>query len=146
MNAWPPPIPRSRQSISLQISISVLCLGAALACSAGSDRGAGEETAARVVQIYEVRGQVTRLPEPGRDAVSIRHERIPDFIDMDGRVVSMDSMAMPFPLASGLDLAGIESGDKVRFTLEVEWEDDDLPYRITEIEKLPAGTALDWRE
>lgn len=145
MNARVFSTPAVRRWLVLLIPISTLVLCSALACSGRSGNGASSGTATSAIQTYEVRGQVTRLPEPGREALSIRHEAIPDFVDMDGKVVSMDSMAMPFPLASGLDLADIESGDKVRFTLEVEWEDDDLPYRITEIEKLPADTALDWR-
>jgi hypothetical protein len=54
----------------------------------------------------------------------------------------MDSMTMPFPLAEGVELDGVEPGDKVGFTLEVEWEGDP-PYRITTLEELGAETVLD---
>jgi hypothetical protein len=89
-----------------------------------------------------VRGEVTRLPSAAEPALFVRHEAIPGFVDMDGEVVAMESMTMPFPLAAGVALAGIAPGDRVRFTLEVEWEGDP-PYRITRVEKLAAGTVLD---
>jgi len=107
-------------------------------CAGRGDEGEGEP----VVQRYEVRGEVTRLPSTGADALYVRHEAIPGFVDMDGEVVGMESMAMPFPLAEEVALDGVEVGDKVRFTLEVEWEGDP-PYRITRIEELGAETVLD---
>lgn len=135
---------RPARPLTLLAAMTVLCLGLATACSGGVREGAGEEAIAPAVQTYQVRGQVIGLPEAGREAITIRHEPIPEFVGFDGEVEGMESMAMPFPLGDGLDPSGIESGDKVRFTLEVEWEDDDLPYRITRIERLPAETALDW--
>jgi hypothetical protein len=85
---------------------------------------------------------VTRLPSAAEPALYVRHEAVPGFVDMDGEVVGMDSMTMPFPLAEGVGLEGVAPGDRVRFTLEVEWEGDP-PYRITRIEELAAGTELD---
>lgn len=120
--------------------VLVLLPLAAAACSGGAP-SEGERTAP-AVQRYEVRGEVTRLPSAAENALFVRHEAIPGFVDVDGEVVGMDSMAMPFPLAGGVELAGVEAGDKVRFTLEVEWEGDP-PYRITRVEELPAATALD---
>jgi hypothetical protein len=120
------------------------CLGvlpSMAACSGGAERAAREEGAA-AVQRYEVRGEVTRLPSAAEPALFVRHEAVPEFVDMDGEVVGMDSMTMPFPLSEGVGLDGVEPGDKVRFTLEVEWEGDP-PYRITRVEELAAGTALD---
>lgn len=104
----------------------------------GAD-GAGD------VQVYEVRGQVTALPDPS-DPLSnlrLRHEAVADFVGMDGEVVGMESMNMPFPVAEGLSLEGLEVGDPVTFTLEVDW-DGDPAYRVTRIERLPEGTELDW--
>jgi Cu/Ag efflux protein CusF len=116
----------------------VVVVGSLAACSDGV-RGEGE----RAVQRYEMRGEVTRLPSAGMEAVDVRHEAVPGFVDMDGQAVGMTSMTMPFPLGDGVELDGIEPGDKVDFTLEVEW-DGDPPYRIIRIEKLPADTMLDF--
>jgi Cu/Ag efflux protein CusF len=123
-------------------SVFLLLPLAVAACSGSVQQGAGTGEASPAVQRYEVRGEVTRLPSPAADALFVRHEAIPEFVDMDGEAAAMESMTMPFPLADGVDLAGIEPGDKVRFTLEVEWEGDP-PYRITRVEELPAATALD---
>ena len=123
-------------------SVFLLLPLAGAACSGSVQQGAGAGEASPAVQRYEVRGEVNRLPAASADALFVRHEAIPGFVDMDGEVVGMDSMTMPFPLADGVDLAGIQPGDKVRFTLEVEWEGDP-PYRITRVEELPAATALD---
>jgi len=109
-------------------------------CAEGGREGDAEAEAA--VQRYEVRGEVTRLPSAGVDALSVRHEAIPGFVGIDGEVVGMESMTMPFPLAEGVAPDGLEVGDKVGFTLEVEWEGDP-PYRITRIEALGAETVLD---
>lgn len=103
---------------------------------------AAGEPGVPAIQRYEARGVVSRLPSESAPALYVRHETIPDFVGYDGEVSAMESMTMPFPLAGGIDLAGIEPGDKVAFTLEVEWESDD-PYRISRIEELPPGTPLD---
>lgn len=120
----------------------VACLALPLlGLAAGCGGGGGE------VARYESRGVVVAVPDPGDELTNlrIRHEAIDDFRSIDGEVVGMDSMTMPFPLAEGVTLAGIEVGDPVAFTLEVEW-DGDLPYRISRIEELPAGTELEWRD
>ena len=94
-----------------------------------------------------MRGQVTALPDPS-DPLSnlrLRHEAVDDFVGMDGEVVGMDSMNMPFPVAEGLSLEGLEVGDPVVFTLEVDW-DGDPAYQVTRIERLPEGTELIWDE
>jgi hypothetical protein len=121
--------------------LAVLCL-VAVAC-AGT---APEETEpASDVHVYEVRGQVTAVPDPA-DPLSnlrVRHEAIPHFVSIDGEVVGMDSMNMPFPVAEGLDLSGIAVGDKVHMTFEVEWEGD-VPYQATQLEKLPEDAELDF--
>ena len=72
----------------------------------------------------------------------MRHEAMPGFVGIDGEVVGMESMTMPFPVGEGVELDGVEVGDKVGFTLEVEWEGDP-PYRITRVEELGAETVLD---
>jgi Cu/Ag efflux protein CusF len=118
----------------------LLLAGSHAACSGGEE---GDGAAAEVtVQRYEVRGEVTRLPSPPADALYLRHEAIAGFVGIDGEVVGMDSMTMPFPVGEGVELDGVEVGDKVGFTLEVEWEGDP-PYRITGVEELGAETVLD---
>lgn len=124
---------------ALRCLLALPFLVAPLAACSGSEE---EERGEVVVQRYEVQGEVTRLPSPGAEALYVRHEAIPGFVDMDGDVVGMESMAMPFPLAEGVALDGVEVGDKVEFTLEVEWEGDP-PYRITRVEELGAETLLD---
>lgn len=136
---------------SFPIVLTLLC-GLVAACGPGGERGATGAaargpSAAPVVQTYLVRGEVTALPD--RDdpttALYIHHEAIDEFTDIDGDVVGMNAMTMPFPLAEGVSLAGVAPGDKVRFTLEVEWEGDP-PYRLGAIEKLPADSELEYRK
>jgi Cu/Ag efflux protein CusF len=134
----------SRSSIPCELLLALVAIVTLGACSPKPEATVTGEPAeaAPAVQRYEARGVVSRLPTESAPALYVRHETIPDFVGMDGEVVGMDSMTMPFPLADGVDLAGIEPGDKVAFTLEVEWEGD-LPYRISRIEELPPDTALD---
>lgn len=112
-----------------------LCIGLTVAgCAAAPERGA--EPAASV-QTYNGAGEVVYLPSESVPALTVRHQAIDDFVDIDGEVVGMPAMTMPFPLADGVSLEGIEEGDAVRFTLEVEWSGDP-PYRIARIEKVEA--------
>jgi Cu/Ag efflux protein CusF len=122
------------------LAAAALALGA---CAGGG----GAAPAAGDVDIYETRGVVVRVPDPADPLsnLAIRHEAIDDFRSIDGEVVGMGSMSMPFPLADGVELGAIAPGDKVAFTLEVEWEGEP-PYRVSRIEKLPAETELDFRE
>lgn len=110
--------------------------------AAAQDEGGGD---GGDVQVYETRGQVTALPDPADPLTNlrIRHEPIHDFVSIDGEVVGMNSMNMPFPVAEGVGLEGIEVGDPVSFTLEVDW-DGDPAYQVTRIEALPEGTELTW--
>ncbi|HXU33147.1 MAG TPA: copper-binding protein [Thermoanaerobaculia bacterium] len=97
------------------------------------------------VQHYQVRAEVMQLPERPNGDLLIRHEAIDGFADRDGKKVGMDPMSMPFPVAEGLSLAGFQTGDVVRCTLEVDWQQRS-PVKIAAIEKLPAGTKLTFRE
>lgn len=92
--------------------------------------------------VYHARGVVERLPQAdGPDkALYIHHEPIPGYRDETGAVVGMGSMTMPFPLARGVATAGLAPGDSVAFTFVVTWKPRS-GYEITEISKLPAGTA-----
>lgn len=122
------------------------------ACTPGTGQGPGrasgspESAVEGPVHTYQVRGEIAALPmadDPSTE-LTIRHEAIDDFTDIDGDVVGMSSMTMPFPLAAGVSLAGLAVGDRVAFTLEIEWQGNP-PYRITRIDKLPPDTALEFR-
>ena len=95
---------------------------------------------ASVSMTYYVRGIVIELPSEGRDLV-IRHESIPEFSNIKGEIVGMNSMQMSFPLGAEASLEGIAVGDKVQFTLEVDW---DPSYFIVEISTLSPETELDF--
>jgi len=99
-------------------------------------------------QTYSTRGEVASLVEAGSPASEfrIRHEAIDHFVDMHGEVVGMSSHAMTFPyVAPGVEVDGLQVGDKVGFTFEVRW-DADPRWIITELGVLDAGTALDFRK
>ena len=53
----------------------------------------------------------------------------------------MHAMTMPFTAAEGLDLSGLEEGDKIAFELEVDWRAS-RPGVVTSLEKLPPETEL----
>ncbi len=94
---------------------------------------------------YSVRGLVRQLPEPNRRGreLSVWHEAIAEFKDMDGEIVGMESMTMGFPLAEDELAAGLAVGDRIRIDFDVSW-DAGNPLTITAIEKLPAETRLDF--
>lgn len=140
----------------LALTLLVLPLALLAGCG-GADEGTAPETAEAPaeatetaetdddgVRRYEVRGEVTAVPDPD-DPLSnlvIRHEAIDDFESFEGEVVGMSSMSMPFPVAGDVDLEGVEVGDKVDFTLVVDWEGDPA-YQVVRMEELPADTELE---
>lgn len=102
-------------------------------------------------QIYTVRGIIRSLKDPARpnSELQIHHEEIPEFVNGAGEASGMHAMTMPFPsVAPGVSMAGIEVGDKVRFTFGVVWTPVQGTTRrvpawtITQVEELPADTAL----
>jgi len=110
--------------------------------------GCGREDSASapaVVHSYDVRGVVRQLPRPEapQPELWIHHESIPGFVDINGEAKGMESMTMPFIPAQGLSLDGLAVGDKVSFTLEVDW-DATPPASVTTIDTLPADTLLEW--
>ncbi|HLE84119.1 MAG TPA: copper-binding protein [Thermoanaerobaculia bacterium] len=138
-----------RRPTPLFPALAVLALAAALTAGCGADEpggGARAEPATPPDGTYTVRAEVVALPDPKRTddrQLRVRHEAVPDFVGFEGEVVGMASMAMPFPLAEGVELEGIEAGDPVEMTFEVRWEGA-APLRIVGLRELPAGTELDF--
>ena len=93
--------------------------------------------------VYLVRGVIrqVRQADDGKTQLSVLHEAIPDFVGIDGDVVGMKSMTMPFTVASSVDLTGYQPGSRVQFELAVDWNRTD-PALITTIEILPDDTVL----
>jgi Cu/Ag efflux protein CusF len=92
---------------------------------------------------YTVRGVIKSLPTPGRSEVMfLHHEAVPTFVNREGKQSGMMSMSMPFGVASGVSLAGLEPGDKVELTFAVRW-DRNPATQVTAIRELPADTALE---
>jgi Cu/Ag efflux protein CusF len=96
------------------------------------------------VQRYTVRGEVVRLPDPGRPGpeIAVRHEAIPGFVDRTGAVVGMHAMVMPFAVGPEVPLAGLAPGDKVELRFAVDWQK--VAFWVEAIQKLPATTPLDF--
>jgi len=96
------------------------------------------------VQRYTVRGEVVRLPEPGKPApeIAVRHEAIPGFVDRTGAVVGMHAMVMPFAVGPDLPLGGLAPGDKVELRFAVDW--GRVAFWVEGLQKLPATTPLDF--
>ncbi len=93
--------------------------------------------------VYAARGVIRQIRQvgDGKTQISILHEAIPDFIGIDGDVVGMKSMTMPFTVANTVHLTGFEPGSRVRFELAVDWHRRD-PALITSIETLPDDVLL----
>ncbi len=90
--------------------------------------------------VYWARGLVVALPVDG-GGITLKHEAIPTFLSVKGEMVGMKPMQMPFPLGEGVSIEGIEVGDKVEFTFEVDW---DPGFFILSISALPQETELDF--
>ena len=95
---------------------------------------------------YTVRALVVQTPDATNPAsgLYLYHEPIDDWVGRDGKRDGMDTMAMPFPVASGVPLAGVKANDKVEVTLHVDWTAD-RALEITALRKLPADTRLVFR-
>ncbi len=102
--------------------------------------GDGPSTTARS---YTVRGAVRSLPQPDDPASSfqLHHEAIPEFVGIDGDVVGMTPMTMPFPVQPGQLPAGLTVGDPVEMTFRVDWEGSPA-IEVVEIKTLPPETVL----
>lgn len=123
----------------------LVALGAAVGCRPGAG-DAPPASGSVAGDVYLLRGEVVGLPHPDdpTSAFVLHHEAIDDFKGFEGEVWGMDAMTMPFRLAQGVSLAGIETGDKVEARLVVDWEGDP-PQQITELHELPADTELTFR-
>ncbi len=120
-------------------------LAVALVLAAAAVAGCSPPPPAGEVHRYTVRGEVAALPRPGQPGseLLIHHETVPKFVDSGGQTVVMESMTMPFPLADGVSLGGIDRGDKVEMTFEVRWNGAP-PLQVTAIRELPPDTRLDF--
>ncbi len=136
----------SPRGLLVALSLPGLLVLAALGGCPGTSGDSAGDAAASELRVYPVRGLLRSLPEPEseRPEILVRHEAIDDFVGINGEVVGMDSMSMPFPLAPGLDLSGVAPGDKVLLRLEVDWAADE-PARVTAIEKLDPESELEFR-
>lgn len=125
---------------TLLAAFAILLSLAGCAGKEGSDSQGGGHT-------YTVRGQVTQLPDPASpgSGLYVSHEAIDNYVARSGEVEGMDPMNMPFPVADGVSLDGIQPTDVVEFDLHVDWQSEETPVEITRIRELPAGTKLDFR-
>jgi hypothetical protein len=123
--------------------LGALMIASLAACG---PREAPESGGQKSGHTYQVRGQVTQLPDPANpgSGLSLQHEAVDDFVDREGKTVGMDPMNMPFPVAAGVSLEGIAPADYVEFDLHVDWQADS-PVAITRIRKLPPDTRLVFR-
>ena len=124
---------------TIQPNLILACAVIILAAATGCGPKAGTETGGHD---YTVRGQVTRPPDAS--GLHIYHEAIDDFVGRSGKVEGMDTMLMPFPVAQGVPLEGIQANDKVEVKLHVDWASEN-PVEIREIRELPPGTKLEFR-
>ena len=95
-------------------------------------------------EVYRVRGVIESLPDASDPTSGLRvhHEAIPTFVGADGRMVGMGAMTMPFTPAAGVSLDGLGVGDKVAFTLRMNFVDNRA--EVAEFSKLPDDTQLEF--
>ncbi|MEM8996610.1 MAG: copper-binding protein [Acidobacteriota bacterium] len=129
------PLPRPPY-VQRTLGAAALALGL---LAAGCEAPAPEDIPATA---YETRGIIRQLPSgaPGSE-LFIHHEPIPDFVSMEGEVVGMGAMTMSFPVADATELEALAVGDRVSFSLIVDW-DGSPPIAIGDFTVLPDGTAL----
>jgi Cu/Ag efflux protein CusF len=133
----------------LQAATFVLVVAVvSVACGAPADDTGAQataETSQPAGDGYTVRGVVIEIQDADQAEARLRiqHEAIPDFKGMDGKAWEggMESMTMIFAVAEGVSLDGVSAGNKLEFTLVMDWEKNPNQW-ITEIVKLPAETEL----
>lgn len=74
------------------------------------------------------------MPKEGQQSreLLIKHEPIPDYRDMNGEVVGMHGMTMPFYLDEGVKIDGLKSGEQVSFELS-QWRKPVFKELVTSI-------------
>lgn len=140
---------------ALFLMTSLALAGLTVACGAPPEAAPSEPAANDAVaagteegpDVYHIRGEVITVPVAGdaQSTLSIHHQAIDDYKGIGGEIWGMDSMTMPFEVAEDVDLAGIAPGDKIAFTLEVDWFGD-TPQQITAIEKLDPAAEIEFRK
>jgi len=111
-----------------------------LGCGGGEKQAAPKGPDA----VYEVRGEIARLPDPSSPDIWIRHESIPGFRNATGDIVGMDSMTMPFGVGDDSALDQLAVGDRIAFRLEIDWEANGSPSQVVDVHKLEPGTRLEF--
>ena len=112
----PVAVPGSRAFATgtLGVAVAVAALLVLAACGAEQEPNGKRYDVDGVVRGIDRSGETTRL--------TIEHEAIPDFVDIDGQVVGMDAMTMTMSVWSGASVpATLIVGDAVRFRLDVDW-------------------------
>lgn len=129
------------RSLALPVLVC-LALAPLVACSSDPPSPEAEATA----DVYSTRGVVRALPDPAKPGseLQIRHEELPEFKSIDGEVVGMKSMTMPFPIDASM-LDGVAVGDRVSFDFEVRWTGSP-PMEVTRLEVLPPETRLEFEQ
>jgi hypothetical protein len=115
----------------------------ALACAVILTMAAGCGQKSTKGRDYTLRAQVVQPPDAAT-GLYIYHEAVDDWVSRDGKMDGMDPMAMPFPVAKGVSLEGIQANDKVEVKLHVDWNAD-RPVEITQVRELPPDTKLVFR-
>ncbi len=126
---------------SILAAVVVLAGWTMLGCQA--DQGANDESLQQVVDaptIYLVRGVVRFV---GEDSLQVRHEAIPEFRDVDGETVGMMAMTMDFALGEGVEVEGIQPGDKVALQLAIDLDSERMAW-IESLEVLAEDTQLEF--
>ncbi|MFG0305271.1 MAG: hypothetical protein ACF8Q5_03550 [Phycisphaerales bacterium JB040] len=119
----------------------------------GADTGATTLATSEPTWTYEsVRAEVVKLPDAFSDLI-LHHEHIPDFVaPMTGELhinrngaTGMRAMQMPFPPGEGVDISGLEVGDKIEVDLAVWGPETEGGYRyaMTAFRMLPDDAVLD---
>ena len=90
---------------------------------------------------YAVRGVVKLLPARAGGMLTIQHEAIPTFTNIEGKQVGMMAMTMPFAVAADVSLEGLRPNDKIAFTYEIRFHGEPRNL-VTRIAKLPTNTEL----
>ena len=119
---------------ALKSMLGIACAGA-LVMAGGCGRQGGRD--------YTVRGMLVQPPS-SQTGLYLYHEAIDDWAGRDGKVDGMDAMAMSYPVAHGVSLAGLQANDKVEVTVHADWQSDQ-PVEVTRIRKLPPDTKLVFR-